>query len=191
MLKLTIPADTIKALLTIAPKHDVRYYLNGIAVDYSSNGTALVAADGHRLLAVAASAEVLEMCDYGVTIIPRDTLAAVKGDMGGNVTVTIDGAAITVAGATTATCQAVDGRYPNWRTVTPRTVSGEVAQFNAEYLGDWGKVGKLLNGKKGVLPVLHHNGTGAARVSFRRDDVVGVIMPCHLDDSFTNPAWLA
>ena len=72
----------------------------------------------------------------------------------------------------------------------PNTVSGEAgSQFNNEYLVDFDKVGKLLNG--GKASVLQNSGS-AALVKFDNDAVIGVIMPFKHDlpTSLTRPAWL-
>lgn len=192
MLKITVPADTIKALLMIAAEHDVRYYLNAVAVDHSATGTVLVVTDGHRLLAVPVLPEQLEVCDYGVTIIPRDTLKAVKcNPYTKAITITLDGDTITIEGATTATCKAVAGTFPNWRKVVPLTVDGQPAQYQGAYLGDFKKVNVLLGGKKDSSPFIHYNGAAPARVIFSNREAVGVIMPMRFDPQpLENPSWL-
>jgi hypothetical protein len=82
----------------------------------------------------------------------------------------------------------MDDKYPDWRKVVPLTVSGEVAQFNAEYVGAFGKVHKLLGSK--YSPVIRHNGDSAARVVLT-GDAVGVIMPMRGDPQpLDNPSWL-
>ena len=45
-MKITITHDTIKALLLIAPKSDIRSYLQGVCVDVRHGTATLVATDG-------------------------------------------------------------------------------------------------------------------------------------------------
>src|SRR4051812_1800400 len=52
----TVPASTLKGLLQIAAKSDVRYYLNSIYFDVPNRR--LVASDGHALIMVNQEFEV-------------------------------------------------------------------------------------------------------------------------------------
>lgn len=201
-MKITITHDAIKALLLIAPKADIRYYLNGLCVDVRNGAATLVATDGHRLLAVPVTADNVEGASDGQYIIPRDVLDAVKPvkvTRGDTLPLTIEivETRITITGATTATSPTVDGTYPDWRRVTPTSANNEPAQFNSDYLGSFGKVAELLGAKTktGVTAVIHHNGTGAALVTFPCSEAIGVIMPCRVDATGSAvqhpglPAW--
>jgi DNA polymerase-3 subunit beta len=187
-MKITVQHDTIKALLLIAPKADIRSYLNGVCVDARANGdVVLVATDGHRLLAVPLPVDSIESCAPGQYIIPRDTLDAVKPCKAGKhslpLTIEIVDARITITGATTATSPTIDGRFPDWRRVMPKSANNEPAQFNSDYFASFGKVAALLGAstKTGVTAVIHHNGTGAALVTFPASEALGGIMPCRVD----------
>jgi DNA polymerase-3 subunit beta len=193
-MKLTITHDTIKALLLIAPKSDIRYYLNGVCVDVRAGTVTLVATDGHRLLAVPVSADNVESATDGQYIIPRDTLDAVKpakyGKSAAPITVEIVDARITITGATTATSPTVDGRFPDWRRVTPTSANNEPAQYQPEYIAAFGKIGELFGGKN-VKCVIHHNGDAFTLVTFPCSEALGVIMPLRVDNDKHPglPAW--
>ncbi|MCA3503149.1 MAG: hypothetical protein IOD05_07865, partial [Rhodobacter sp.] len=155
-MQFSIPVDTIKALLLAAARNDVRYYLNGICMDVAPNGSAVaVSTDGHILLALpverAEDDGEPRATVAGQYVIPRDVLEGLKAPLkGGAATVTIDVGAktVTVAVAGKASSAAlVDGKFPDWRRVVPRKVSGLVSQFNAEYVATFGKIHKLLGGK--------------------------------------------
>ena len=201
-MKLTIKPEYIKSLLLIAAKDDIRYYLNGIAIDARQNGAtidvALVATDGHRLLALALDKEDVESAFVGTWIIDRALLESVKPVKAGktefpltlsltiaepsqdsfNRTV-LANPVVTLQGATTATGTVVDGRFPDWRRVVPATADGISSQYDHEYLYSFGKVGRLLfSNKKDCAAVIHHNGNGAALVTFSGAPyAIGVIMP--------------
>ena len=184
-MKLTIAHDTIKALLLIAPKSDIRYYLNGVCVDVRNGAATLVATDGHRLLAVPVLADNVENAIDGQYIIPRDVLDAVKPvklSLRGTLPLTIEivDTRITITGATTAASPTIDGCFPDWRRVTPATANNEPAQYQPEYIASFGKVGELLGGKK-VKCVIHYNGMGAALVTFPTSEALGVIMPMRVN----------
>lgn len=177
----SVEADTIKALLLIAAKGDVRFYLNGIAVDSTGTHPVLVATDGHRLLAVRVSDG--ELIQRGETvIIPRALLDGIKApktgsNAGRRLVFDIRGADITITGAVTVTGKAEDGAYPDWRRIVPRETSGHVAGFNPEYLFEFGKARKLLGVSGGYMACpIAHNGEAAALIDCG-EDAIGVCMP--------------
>lgn len=190
-MKFSIPADTIKALLTIAAKKDVRGYLNSICIDVRESDAVAVATDGHKLLAVALTlADDAPALVSGRYIIRREALESVKPVLKRSITVTIDPTARAATidnGSAATTTPLMDATYPDWRKVVPLTVSGEVAQFNADYIGAFGKVQTLLGGK--YSPGILHNGNAAARVVLT-GDAVGVIMPMNGQPHLENPDWL-
>jgi DNA polymerase-3 subunit beta len=208
-MKITIDHSIIKALLICAAKVDVRYYLKGVCVDARANGdVVLVATDGHRMLTYPVAVDAIEALAPGQYIIPREALEAVKPCKAGRVTlpitieivtapdqpdperagVTIKGkTSITVTGATSTVTAPIDGKYPDWRRVVPKTVSGEPAQYNPEYIAGFGDACKLLGTK---YPHIHHNGSSAAIVG-NLGAALGVLMPMRSDAEFsTLPAWV-
>lgn len=186
-MKLTIDHDIIRALLKVAAKNDIRYYLNGMLVDVRAADITLVATNGHMLLAVPLPADALDgERIIGQYIIGRDVLEAVKPCKVGRTAlpITIDiGAdgAVAVTGATTATAKLIDGRFPDWRRVMPAGASLEVAQFDPAYIATFGDVRELLTGNTKDKPVIHHNGNGGALVSGLGRDALGVLMPLRVD----------
>jgi len=191
-MKFSIPADTIKALLTIAPKNDIRHYLNSVCIDVRASDAVAVATDGHKLLALP-----LTLTDDAPALVPgqyiirREALEGVKAVLKRPLTITIDATARMATidnGSTVASSPLMDATYPDWRRVVPLTVSGAVSQFNAEYVGTFGKVHKLLGGA--YSPSIRHNGDNAARVILP-GDAIGVIMPMRGDPQpLDNPSWL-
>jgi DNA polymerase-3 subunit beta len=198
-MKLTIAHDTLKALLLVAPKKDIRYYLNGILIDVRASDVTLVATDGNVLLAVPVEEADIEERTIGQFIIDRAMLDVIKPMKVGRaslpITLTIgpDGAC-SVQGATTASGKLVDGRYPDWRRVMPATCSGEAGQYDPAYYGLWGDVRALLTGGGKTHPVVHQNGrAGCARVSQLGRGAIGVMAPLRTDaaDLVADalPAW--
>jgi DNA polymerase-3 subunit beta len=186
-MKLTIAHDTLRALLTIAAKKDVRHYLMGVCIDVRASDVTLVATDGCVMLAVPVEAADIEERTVGQYIIDRTMLDAVKPIKAGRtalpITLTIgsDGAC-SVAGATTAAGNLVDGRYPDWRRATPASVSGDAGQYDPAYYGLWGDVRALLTGNSKAHPIIHQNGlNGAARISRLGRGAIGVMMPLRVD----------
>lgn len=208
-MKLTIDHNILKALLIVAPKQDVRYYLKGVLIDVRAQDVALVATNGHVLLSVPYLGDVEGDRVVGQWIIPREAIEAVKPCKVGRTVlpITIEiipGAqtpdpdrpgvtikspdAITIAGATTTTTKSVDGRYPDWRRVMPTAASLEVAQFDPALVALIGDVHSLLSGSTKSKPVVHHNGNTGALVSGLGRDALGVIMPLRVDaDDMQHP----
>jgi DNA polymerase-3 subunit beta len=186
-MKLTIAHDVIKALLLIAAKHDIRYYLKGVCIDVRGVDVTLVATDGSVMLAVPVEADDVEEPAIGQYIVDRAMLDAVKPmKVGRNslpVTLTIgEEGACSVNGVTTASGLTIDGTYPNWRRVMPVACSGEAGQYNPAYYGIWGQVRALLTGGSKAHPIIHQNGlAGAARVSQLGRGAIGIMMPLRVD----------
>ena len=202
-MKLTIDHAILKALLLVAPKQDIRYYIKGVLVDVRAQDVTLVATNGSILLSVPYPDNIEGDRLVGQWIIPREVLEVVKPCKVGRTTLPITveilpGAqtpdperpgvtikatdTITIAGATTTTTKPVDGRYPDWRRVMPGSASLEVAQFDPALVATFGDVHSLLGGSEKLKPVVHHNGRGGALVSGLGRNALGVIMPYRVDD---------
>ena len=187
-MQLTIKTNELKALLLCAAKNDIRYYLNGIHFESTPNGIIAASTDGHRLLCINLPDQQAE----GVkALIPRALIEAAINTKAPSIDVMIDGASVTLSSAGQNVSGSIpEGVFPDFRRVIPNTVSGEAgSQFNNEYLTDFDKIGKLING--GKASVLQNSGS-AALVKFDNDAVIGVLMPFkhELPTSLTRPAWL-
>ena len=208
-MKLTIDHAILKALLIVAPRQEIRYYLKGVLVDVRAQDVTLVSTNGTVLLAVPYVDDAEGDRLVGQWIIPREALEAVKPCKVGRTTLPIaveilPGAqtpdperpgvtikatdTITIAGATTTTTKPVDGRYPDWRRAVPGAASLEVAQFDPVLVARFGDVHALLSGSVKQKPVIHHNGRGGALVSGLGRFALGVIMPLRVDtDDMRHP----
>ena len=187
---LTIKTNELKALLICAAKNDVRYYLNSIHFESTSNGIIAASTDGHRLLCINLPDQQAE----GIkALIPRALIEAAVKTKAPTIDVTIEGANVTLASAGQNVSGSItDGVFPDFRRVIPASVSGESggAQFQTDYISDFDKIGKLINGGKASLML---NGPlNTALVKFTDENVIGVIMPFkhELPASLTRPAWL-
>lgn len=194
-MKITIDYAIIKALLTAAPKKDMRYYLNGICVDASKDTVVLVATDGHMMLSFPVSAHSIEDRINGQFIIDRVDLDAIKPAKAGKHTlplvIEVDEKGYTISGATKAVNTLVDGKFPDWRRVVPQTLSGELAQFNLEILSRVDDIRKTL-GRGACDATIHHNGNSCAQVTGLHSDALLLVMPCRTNDTQGDapiPSW--
>jgi DNA polymerase-3 subunit beta len=190
MFSIVVKADALKALLITAGDQDVRYYLNGVCVDLRDpERVMLVSSDGHRLMCYGA-AKIEGQHVGGTFVIPRDSIKGVKpiNRTDGLVVIEIepkifggtDGGDFTIRGAVNVTGKCIECRYLDWQRVVPaaRALSEiTVAHFNFNYIGDFGRIAKLLECD---TPVIVPNGDSGASVLLG-PDAFGVLMPIRLN----------
>ena len=73
----TISINALKGLDLLAAKGDIRYYLNGVNVEFSESCTRLVATNGH-ILGIENLTQNLLNTGAGSLIIPSDIIKALK-----------------------------------------------------------------------------------------------------------------
>jgi len=183
----------LRAAVIVASKEETRYYLKGVAVQAGDKGAFIVATDGHRAMAFRQSAEAQAPVDI---IIPAGIIAGIT------VNKHVERAHLTCVGenlwridygSTSVVFSPIDGTFPDWRRVVPKEISGETAQFNPSYVGDFAKVAKAL-AAKGDCVKIAHNGGGPALVTFGDDiDGFGLLMPTRANQASTvwdsAPSW--
>jgi DNA polymerase-3 subunit beta len=201
-MKFDIDMRVLKAAAICVSTDSVRYYLNGVAIQWNGKYLTATATDGHRLVSFNLPYNEADFAgvDKFSFIIPHTVLKGVKLDK----YVTVGSLAFEPSESGAATCtlscvgtstifQTIDGTFPDWRPILPTELSGEVAQFNTGYLKDFAAMTKILFGKERLINV-HHNGNGPAAVDLRADgefDTVAVVMPVRAagDWSYVKPEW--
>jgi DNA polymerase-3 subunit beta len=177
-----IKQSTLDAMLLLAGKKDIRYYLNGLYIEYAPTFTRVVGCDGHKLGIYQAAAE---NTGSGSLIIPRDVIENLpKGNkefLLGFTKLECSQWQI-ITGAASINFAPCEGTYPDFRRVAQGVkTSGEAGGFNVEYLSQFEKCGNLLAGSKskaGNRVRIHHNGTSGAMIVFNGvENFAGVIMP--------------
>ena len=184
-MQFSIKQSQLKALLTLAPKSDIRYYLCGIYVEYNATTTRLVVTDGHKLGILNHHSE--DNQGIGSLIIPREVIENLPkaGKIDPLLIFTKEEKQgywkITGMGIQTIFAQ-IEGTYPDYRRVCQFTTDGTVANFNYEYLVQFLKVQHLLGGSKTATLNLYQNGNSSALVHLAGvDNFVGVVMPMRAD----------
>jgi hypothetical protein len=71
----------------------------------------------------------------------------------------------------------VNGTYPNWRRILNPTCKGEIAQFNPAYIGDFGKIAKLVGNKTGYIHIHHDDKASPAFIDVGNPEYYSVLMP--------------
>lgn len=185
---INVKQSTLDAMLLIAGKKDIRYYLNGVYLEWNNVLTRAVGCDGHKL------AVMNEWHDdnqgAGSVIIPRDVIERLpkrpKNDT--HVSITCTGVEDSkkwaiVAGGVVINFTPCDNAYPDWRRITHGLkTSGDAAGFNLDYLMAYEKAGVIMGGGKlragGSRVRVHHNGAQGAIVTLDGiDGFAGVVMP--------------
>jgi DNA polymerase-3 subunit beta len=159
-----IKQSTLDAMLVLAAKKDIRYYLNGLYIEYAPAFTRVVGCDGHKLGVYQAAAE---NTGSGSIIIPRDVIENLpKGNKEFLLGFTkLEGSQWQIiTGAASINFAPCEGTYPDFRRVAQGVkTSGEAGGFNLEYLNQFEKCGNLLAGSKskaGNRVCIHHNISG-------------------------------
>lgn len=188
MLNFQIPLAVLKAAIVCAAKSDIRFYLNGVAIDKGN----VVSTDGHRLFYT----ELSDLdSDMQQVIIPREAIehlakkATSIKDLKKMVIVNLQGSdgKLTVQGTDIVeNFQALDGKFPEWQRIIPKAdgseYKGEYPTFNWQYLVDFQKIAKAL-GDKCKVPLVKVTPTvgpsNAVHVDFVDTEFKarGVLMP--------------
>lgn len=137
MTKIHLSQETIARIAYVslfAGTQDIRYYLNGVCLQNSSDGFFAVATNGH-VMAVAKLGDKLESDDFEI-ILPNSAakiIASCKDRLGLDLDhekVTEQVSIKTQDG--TQTLKALGGKYPDWRRIVPQ---GDTAQLGDNPLG--------------------------------------------------------
>jgi DNA polymerase-3 subunit beta len=179
-----ISQSTLDAMLLLAGKKDIRYYLNGLNIEWNSEITRVIACDGHKLGIFQAAAP--DNRGAGSITIPRDAIESLPKKCSVLIFSQISETHWQIdTGTAIIKFVPCDSKYPDFRRVVhpiqTSGTSGVAAGFNLEYLNQFEKCGNLLAGSKlrvGNRLHLHHNGDGAALVLLNCvEGFAGVVMP--------------
>lgn len=189
--KITIQTNYLRALMAVAPKKDVRYYLNGVRIETGEFGAIGVATDGHIMVVIRLDEEprpesvvfapnvwkLTGIKDAEVTL----TYSPPVGESDARCTLDYSGGQLVAA--------VQEGRFPDWRRVAPQSVSLVSAAIDSTLIARLDTVAKML--AKHAAAIVSHNGPeNPALVSFTRyDNVFGVVMPMRHEQLTAPPAW--
>jgi DNA polymerase-3 subunit beta len=189
----TIPRAAVRALLHLAGKGDIRGYLNGVHCEVTDRQTIMAATNGHVMGVYrhACPESDPNTCGAPFTItIPRDALESIgaKGYPALIVRARDDGRyeIHDPAADTSRAFAALEGKFPDWRRVMPRsapTLGAEdlpFAQFDPDYIAAFAKVAKALQTGKGrpYVNIGHRGQKDSACVEISgHPEFFGVLMP--------------
>ncbi|MGH9890834.1 MAG: DNA polymerase III subunit beta [bacterium] len=177
-----VPKNALKAALHCVAKNDSRSYLNGVLIELRGEHANIVSSDGHTLF--ACKVEVEEGGHTGqaaAIIVPAETVKAALKGLGkwtSNVALSSLPGGFYRLGDTAFT--PIDGRFPDYMRVIPKTVSGKVGAFDPALVLCVSKAVAVFYGRG--RPSLMMNGpTAPAVIVGATADCVGVVMPRRVD----------
>lgn len=157
-LELSLPSTVLCAMREFAAVQGVRYYLKGVLLEHGAGDTVLVATNGYVLGAYQVASSSAAVAPVRI-IVPNELLKGIKPRGEGTIALRAEerdpaeeGAlprwllTLEVAGMRVS-AMAIDGRYPDWRQIVPRSLPGEVAQFNPSLLVRFQRAAAALKGK--------------------------------------------
>jgi DNA polymerase-3 subunit beta len=174
-----VSINALRAARTHAPSKDVRYYL--LSVHFDLEAGRIVATDGHRMFICAGPV----VPGAGTFIMPStlvDNVLKALGKRPLQSEVEVSHASGTIQFKTemgTFSGTAIDGKFPDWRRVVPREVSGVSAQYNPEYLANAREALALYQGFKADKTAFKvaHNGDSPGICTTNDYSVVVIVMP--------------
>lgn len=194
-MKFSIKRKDIRAMLNLAAKKDIRYYLQGINVVRDNRGTYIEATDGHvlgRLLIDGIRSDFKQN-----VVLPTDALLKLKGTKKQGdewLHFEVNGLSVEcIQGDSTIRFSAHDARFPDTDRVIPLVFKSEdekPATFNPDLLIRFVDVSEELYGKR-QIPMVLQRGSQSSIVSFPQmdDAFIGVIMPTREFAPARVPAW--
>lgn len=201
-MQFTIKLSQIKAMQHLSGNKDIRYYLNGVRVEFNYSKVRLIATDGHKMGILNISSENQGV---GALTIPNafiDKLPKSSKKYDPNLIISQS------ENENFWHCEydnnkmlftEIEGKYPDYsRVFSGIKTSGKPGQFNDEYLAQFKKCGLALTflSKNHFFPLIHHNGNESAIIELPtlKNEFVGVIMPMredHVEGAIVDPLLYA
>lgn len=192
-MQFTIKLSQLKGMIELASKNDIRYYLNGVRIEFNYDKTRLIACDGHKLGVLNIDHTYAKNEGVGALTIPRsfiDKLPKTSKRYDPYVTISQS-----VENATFWHCEydnvktsfsEIEGKYPDYaRVFSGIKTSGKPGHFNNEYINQFKKCGLILTNlsKDHFFPDIFHNDNSSALVELPtlKGQFLGVLMPLKSD----------
>lgn len=187
--------DTLKVALNFAAKKDVRYYLNGLLLEFKQNELAIVATDGHRLFFNDIECFIPDNLKGMQYILNRDSLTQLKSfpkvsDEDVNATFEIPEpdsrfATIKDYNGQQYMFETIDGKFPDyqrvmWRERLHEDDSKGVCGINLSYLADLAKLKPIIGKFNGGLMEMKGPNTSiriTAQNTISNTDILVFVMP--------------
>ena len=187
---ITIKTSALKAAMICSAQKDMRTYLNTVMFRVTEVGNVYIAGcDGHRLFLGKLDADWTDIPQKGPfdILIPFSAVkTALQGKKANSLTLSAMPDGRYCLGDTIFT--PTDGKYPDVNRVIPDyPLSGEVAQFNIEYLADAQKALRIWTGNEKAYYAVQHNGPSSGVLACETAFVVVMCLSGHATEA--NPTF--
>lgn len=206
-MKIILSRNELLAAMLFASTEEGRYVLNSVCVEVKPKKQPnLISTDGRRLVVIETLAtqdeEFTEPYQFVLSSECMRPVCALSKAIGGKnfAWVSIEtkpgskrvSIGLVAPGNFFLSCEErmlVEGTYPNWKQVIPRTRKGDRVPItdlgiNSEFMGDFAKAAKLLESKTAVVQMSLGGDGKAIEVKLSGvENFYGCIMPCKADDS--------
>lgn len=181
-IKITLDRSGLRAVSRFAAKKDIRFYLVGIRIESNPMQTRMVGCDGHTLAVHRADAKA-DNENAWEGIIPLDAVNTLLKMKPIHKSLANEPISLTVQDTgeiradwcgQSLNFRPVDGVYPDYKRVIPRTVSGESAWYQPEYLQRVEDAAADLGRKNGYTFCPNGSNSSLAKIGM---DMIAVIMP--------------
>ena len=202
-MKFVVEQKTLKAMAYFMATKDIRYYLQGMKIEFTPHFTRAVATNGH-VLGMRQEKRKGDNEGTGDLIIPNDVVAAIckisslyKGaEMGVSITATdVSGEwSYQTYGDAPITFKAVDGQFPNYQQILSRVPdlneSETAATYNPNYLKAIYDAARTINGlAKDKTPNFQVRQNSLYAAVFTDGDLFALIMPEKQASIEAYPEW--
>jgi DNA polymerase-3 subunit beta len=179
-MKVTLNRINLKAVSRYMAKNDIRYYLKGVYVEASVTETRLIATCGTAMGILREQKQGEDLNDVSAIVgfvIPDTAIKAMlawkapKGSHEMNISITVPDDYAKNASAefraefagNVLVFKRIDGKFPEYQRVVPKTVSGIAGQYQPHLLAIAQDAGEDIfgKGKTASMPVTLHNGESA------------------------------
>ena len=181
-MKTQLLVKNLQACLEVAAKKDIRYYLNGVHLDYCNElEMVYVATCGSVLLAIRAPNPGFELSDGEISpsslIIPREAIAtALKGYKANSIQLESLSEGRYMLGNSVIFAP-LDGKFPDYSRVIPEKVSGEAGNYDPELYTRAFKAVSVASRKGKVYIVQGGENSSAVVLADSHPEIVCVLMP--------------
>lgn len=170
-MKIEIPRDVLRASVYTMGNADIRFYLNGAFIEASGNRVRVTATDG-TVLSVQEYITPTEITEPVSIIVPRELVVLIKANkLVKNVTFEKTSDTWFLTDLATKARQIfvpIDSTFPDYLSIIPANVSGEVSQYDPRAIASFASAAKMLTGRP-LKVSIGHNGDKPALVSIGLD----------------------
>lgn len=199
-IQLEIPTNIVTAVKCFSAVNDRREYIKGINISVKPDELRLSATTGHigAIYRFKTETVIDAPMDY---LIPIDLFGHIKGAGVVLITIGTDDISGMVEGvrAVTVSCNGIhmsgrtsEHKFPDLANFTPKTVSGETAQFDTALIKVLASAFKALKPRSKVAGfTIGHNGDRGALIDMGDENMASIIMPWRVENVPTaRPEWV-